>query len=216
MAEPGIARLGETDLEVSADETLAWLPQEVRARSIVRELDAGAHLFRRGDRATAIFEVERGRLQLIRYVDARAIVLHTANPGGLFAEAALFSSTYHCDAVAAVPSRVRVYPKRPLLVAFRAEPERGQRFTAVLAHEIHRLRARLEERNIRGARERVLHHLLLAAGEDSRTVKLDGTLMDLATEIGLTHEALYRALAALSREGVIERRGTELRLLKPV
>jgi len=216
MAEPGLARLGKADLEVSLGETLDWLPAEVRARSVVRELKAGESLFRRGDRAAAIFAVERGRLQLIRYAGDHRVILHTANAGHLFAEAALFASTYHCDAVAAVLSRVRTYPKRAVLAAVRADPERGERFMAVLAREIQRLRTRLEERNIRSARERVLHHLLLSAGEDGRTVRLDGTLMDLAAEIGLTHEALYRALAALSKEGTIARRGSDIRLRRAV
>ena len=58
-------------------------------------------------------------------------------------------------------SRVRAYPKRALLAAFRDQPDLAERFMAVLAHEIQALRARLEERNIRSARERVLHHLAL-------------------------------------------------------
>jgi CRP-like cAMP-binding protein len=107
--------------------------------------------------------------------------------------------------VAAVASCVRAYPKRRLLAAFRADPALAEGFMAVLAREIHTLRARLEERNIRSARERVLHHLALAAGDDD-TLRLDGTLIDLAAEIGLTHEALYRALAALEAEGRISRR----------
>ena len=76
---------------------------------------------------------------------------------------------------------------------------------ATLAHQIHVLRSRLEERNIRSARERVLNHLVLAADASSRTLKMDGTLMDLAGEIGLTPEALYRTLAALAKDGLISR-----------
>lgn len=38
-------------------------------------------------------------------------------------------------------------------------------------------------------------------------VEIDGTLKDLASEIGLTHEALYRALHDLEAEGQIARRG---------
>ena len=70
----------------------------------------------------------------------------------------------------------------------------------------------LEIRNIRSARERVLSHLFLAAGADSRTVRLDGTLMDLAGEIGLSHEVLYRTLAALEAEGLIARTRSTLTL----
>jgi CRP/FNR family transcriptional regulator, dissimilatory nitrate respiration regulator len=162
-------------------------------------------LFRQGDTAFAIFEIERGRLRLVRHtVDSRRVVVHTARAGELFAEAALFANVYHCDAVAAVASQVRVYPKRDLLSLFRADPALAERFMALLAHQVHSLRARLEARNIRSARERVLHHLALAAGPDGRT-PLEGTLMDLAAEIGLTHEALYRTLASLEKEGEIRR-----------
>jgi CRP-like cAMP-binding protein len=196
--------------------SLDWLPAAVRERSGVRELDAGEALFRQGDKAFAVFEIERGRLRMIRNtVAGHPIVLHTARPGKLFAEAALFAPSYHCDAVAAIATRVRIYPKRELLAAFRSDPASSERFMAVLAREILSLRARLEERNIRSARERVLHHLALTAGADGRTMTLEGTLMDLAAEIGLTHEALYRTLAGLAKDGAIRKTGTGIALRKP-
>jgi CRP-like cAMP-binding protein len=163
-------------------------------------------LFRQGDKTFGIFEVERGRLRLVRHtIDDHPVTLHTAKMGELFAEAALFSGAYQCDAVAAVTSQVRVYPKRQLLAAFRDDPVLGERFMAVLAHHIHALRARLEERNIRSARERLLHHLALTAGPDGRTVLVDGTLMEFASEIGLSHEVLYRTLAELEKDGMVAR-----------
>jgi CRP/FNR family transcriptional regulator, dissimilatory nitrate respiration regulator len=175
-----------------------------------RLLVAGETLFRQGDAARAIYQVADGRVRLIRQTsDNRLVTLHTARAGELFAEASLFSATYHCDAVAAAPSRVWVYPKQPLLSAFQSDPAHATRFMATLAQQIQSLRARLEGRNIRSARERILHHLALAGGE-SRRVSLDGTLMDLAQEIGLSHEALYRALRGLEREGAIRRQGREI------
>lgn len=194
---------------------LGWLPDPIRQRSKLRALAAGQTLFRRGDRATAIFEIEQGRLRLFRHtVDDREIILHTARPGDVFAEAALFSNAYKCDAVAEIDSTVRAYSKRELLAAFRDDPTLGEHFMAALAHQVHALRARLEERNIRSARERVMHHLALAAGEDGRTVSLDGTLMHLASEIGLTHEALYRTLTSLEKAGLITRAGSRIVLGK--
>jgi len=47
--------------------------------------------------------------------------------------------------------------------------------------------------------------LALHTGTDGRTVLLRGTLKDLAAELGLTHEALYRALAGLAAKGEIKR-----------
>lgn len=190
-----------------------WLPESVRRHSAARALQAGEALFRQGDRTTAIYAVELGRIRLIRHTaDTREVVLHTARPGGLFAEAALFSDAYQCDAVAATGSRVRSFPKPELLAALRDDPALAQRFMAALAHQVHTLRARLEERNIRSARERVLHHLALAAGADGRTMRVDGRLMDLAAELGLAHEVLYRTLAALEKDGSITRSGTAITL----
>lgn len=194
---------------------LGWLPDQVRRLSKVRTLAAGEALFRQGDRATAIFQVDQGRMRLIRHtIDNHPVTLHTARAGELFAEAALFADRYHCDAVAATASRVYIYPKRDLLAAFRNDAALGERFMSTLAHQIHALRSRLEGRNIRSARERVLNHLVLAADAESRTVTLDGHLMDLAAEIGLSHEALYRTLATLEKEGAITRTRSSITLRK--
>ena len=194
---------------------LDWLPAELQQSAKVRSLAAGETLFRRGDRAQAIFAVERGRLRLLRHgLDSQPIVLHTARAGELFAEAALFAATYRCDAVALTPATVRVYPKRQLLAAFRGDPALAERFTALLAGQVHRLRAQLEGRNIRSAEQRVLHHLALAAGADGRTVRIEGTLLDLAVEIGLSHESLYRTLAKLEKAGAIARTAGEIVLCK--
>ncbi len=195
--------------------SLDWFPDALRRRSKLRVLEAGETLFRQGDRAAAIFEVEQGRVRLLRHsIDNHAVPLHTARAGELFAEAALFADRYHCDAVAAVPSRVHAYPKRTLLAAFRNDPALAERFMAVLARQIHVLRSRLEERNIRSARERVLNRLALAAADRSRTVTWDGTLMDLAAEMGLSHEVLYRTLAALEKDGTITRTRSAITLRK--
>jgi CRP/FNR family transcriptional regulator, dissimilatory nitrate respiration regulator len=200
----------------AAASPLGWLPAAVRQASRARRLAPGEALFRQGDPAAAIFEVESGRLQLVRQTaDGRRLTLHTARPGELFAEASLFSSVYHCDAVAAAPAVVRVYAKRHVLAAIRRDPTLAERFLALLARQVQVLRSRLEQRNIRSARGRVLRHLALAADAGGRTVRLGGTLMDLAAEIGLTHEALYRTLAALKREGAIARAPGSITLRRP-
>jgi CRP/FNR family transcriptional regulator, dissimilatory nitrate respiration regulator len=134
----------------------SWLPAGIRQRSTVRDLAEGESLFRQGDRTFAIFEVERGCVRLVRpTIDNHAVVMHTARQRELFAEAALFADAYQCDAIAAIASRVRAYPKRELCAALRADPAVGERFTAALAYQVHGLRSRLEERNIRSARERI-------------------------------------------------------------
>ena len=178
----------------------------------MRELAAGELLFRQGDSAAAIYRVESGRLRLVRRtVDDHLIILHTARRGEFFTEAALFAETYHCDAVAAASSRVRVYPKAEVIEALRADPALAEAFMARLARQLQELRARMELRNIRSAKERVLQYLRLRAGR-GRSVALDGQLQDIAAEIGMTREALYRTLAALEAEGRLSRSETAILL----
>ena len=193
------------------------LPAAVRAVAIDRKLKAGEVLFRRGGKTEGLFEVMTGRVRLTR-VDrsGRELVLHLAGPGETLAEASLFSAEYHCDAIASTNATVRLYPKREVLAAFEEDPKAAQAFSATLAHQVMNLRTRIEQRNIRSASERVRHFLTLNAGDDGRTINLSGTLKDLAAELGLSHEALYRTLAALEHSGEIKRKGSKITLSKRV
>lgn len=191
------------------------LPSLLEAGSVVRVLGPGELLFQQGDRAAAIYKVESGRLRLIRRtVDDHPVILHTARRGELFAEASLFAEAYHCDAVAAAQSRVRVYPKAIVMKALRMEPALAEAFMARLAHQLQELRGRMELRNIRSARERVLQYLRLRAGVHGCNVAIEGQLQDIAAEIGMTREALYRTLAALEAEGHLTRTDTAILLNK--
>jgi DNA-binding MarR family transcriptional regulator len=49
--------------------------------------------------------------------------------------------------------------------------------------------------------------------DPGQTVLLPGTLKDLAADLGLTHEALYRTLASMAARGEIERSPGKLRAL---
>jgi CRP/FNR family transcriptional regulator, dissimilatory nitrate respiration regulator len=190
------------------------LPPSLEAGSVVRDLAAGQTLFKQGDPAAAIYKVESGRLRLVRRtVDDHLVILHTARREELFAEASLFSETYHCDAIATGPARVRGYAKASVMAALRADSVLAEAFMARLAHQLQELRARMELRNIRSARERVLQYLRLRAGL-SGSVTIEGQLQDIAAEVGITREALYRTLAKLEAEGSLTRTETGAMLNK--
>ncbi len=178
-------------------------------------LSRGDVLFRQGDPATAIYRVASGRLRLERRTaDGRHVILHNARPGELFAEASLFADTYHCDAVAIQASRVEVYRRTQVLRLFRQDPGAAENLLATLARQLQAVRARLELRNVRSARERVMLWLETRADRD-RVVILDGPLQDIAAELGLTREALYRTIAILERDEAVERDGANVRLRGP-
>ena len=193
-----------------------WLPAAVRAAATERRLTAGDALFRLGDKTAGLCEIVAGQVRLAR-VDrgGHEIVLHVAGPGDTIAEASLFSPQYHCDAIASTDAVVRIYPKKSVLAAFDSDPKAALAFGATLARQVMGLRTRIEQRNIRSARERVRNYLALNAGADGRTVTLTGTLKDVAAELGLTHEAFYRTLAVLERAGEIRRAKGTMTLARP-
>ena len=191
------------------------LPASLEAGSVIRLLAPDELLFRQGDPAAAIYKLESGRLRLIRRtVDDHLVILHTARRGEFFAEAPLFADAYHCDAIAAAPSSVRVYSKEVVKEALRTDPALAEEFMARLAHQLQELRTRMELRNIRSARERVLQYLRLRAGFHGRSIAIEGQLQDIAAEIGMTREVLYRTLAALAAEGHLTRTETAILLKK--
>jgi len=190
-----------------------WLPSSVRAAAIERRLNPGQTLFYSGSKSTGFYEVVTGTVRLIR-VDrsGREAVLQVASAGNTLAEASLFSPTYHCDAVATTEATVRKYPKAALLAELQRDPKIARSFAAMLAHQVMTLRTRLERRNIHSARDRVRHFLTVNVNVDGRTVVLSGTLKQLAADLGLTHEALYRTLARMEAEREITRTGTTIKI----
>ncbi|HEY5126780.1 MAG TPA: Crp/Fnr family transcriptional regulator [Bradyrhizobium sp.] len=193
-----------------------WLTRTVQAAGIERALRPGQVLFRSGQRTAGFYQVIAGSVRLARVDRAgREAVLHVAAAGDTLAEASLFAPAYHCDAVAMTDAVVRLYPRAVVLAEFGRDPRAAQAFMAMLSRQVMTLRARLEQRNIHSAQDRIRHYLALNTGADGRTVKLTGTLKDLAAELGLTHEALYRTLAGMAAGGEIERLKGRIRLTRP-
>ncbi|HEY0834212.1 MAG TPA: Crp/Fnr family transcriptional regulator [Azospirillum sp.] len=187
--------------------TGAWIGLVEPERLRHRRLETGEVLFRQGNATVAVYRVDAGRVRLVRHLDdGSSVALHVARDGETFAEAALWSDAYHCDAVAEALSEVTVIPKADLLAALESEPQASLALARGLAAHVRDLRSRLELRNIRSAPERILAWLRLQASGDPPTVQLDRPWTEIAAEIGLTHEAIYRALATLERAGRISRK----------
>jgi CRP-like cAMP-binding protein len=175
--------------------------------------DAGATIFRAGSPAHSVFYVESGAVRMVRFGRAgEEVVLHDARAGEFFAEASLDSARYHCDAVASAPSELLQVSATSLSELLDADREFARQWTSLLARQLRAVRTRVERLSLKSAAERV-RHLLVSEGHGPHSeVVLPGTLKDLARNLGLTHEVLYRTLAAMERDGVIKREGTTLRM----
>ena len=73
---------------------------------------------------------------------------------------------------------------------------------AHLAHEVLKLRAQCERLALKSAAQRIVHYIESEGNEG--TVALSETRMAWAAELGMTHEALYRALRRLQADGTLD------------
>lgn len=181
----------------------SWLDLVRTIRHRRRILAAGDMLTRAGEPAQALFHVERGTIRLSR----GGLALYPVTAGQSFAETALFADSFDCDAVAENDASVLVFPKTAVLLLLKAHPDLNLAFSAYLARQADALRVRSEILRLKGARARVLAWLT-HAGAAAGTITLDRPLTQLARELGLTREALYRTLNTLEAAGEIARLGT--------
>jgi CRP-like cAMP-binding protein len=194
---------------------LNQLPPELQAIATVKDFPAGHMLFAQHEPAAAIFIVVSGHIQLVHYTeDGQQVHHYNVKAGESFAEVALFNEVYVCTAIASTSSQVLVLPKQPFLMALRQHPDLAETFMAGLASRLHESKILLELRSIRSAQKRVMHYLQLNVQPDGITVTIDRPLKDVAEDLGLTPEALSRALTKLHQEGKINRSKRKVTLRK--
>lgn len=173
------------------------LSQSVQKQMTVQK---GMHIFREGAPTTGMFFITSGSVELRRYArDGSMIVIHTAKTGSTFAEASLFSDHYHCDAYALETSEIIEFNKQGVMEVFKTNSEFASELSQAFARQIQSYRRKIELLAIRNAQERVYFGLVEGL--------LQTDIKSFASEIGLTHEVVYRALSKLEKLGKIEKTG---------
>jgi CRP/FNR family transcriptional regulator, dissimilatory nitrate respiration regulator len=190
---------------------LAALPADARgaARQVV--IEGGGLIFHRGDQPQAMHCVLTGEVRLIRRTETGSSLILQRSRGGFIAEASLDHDAYNCDAVASEASILLAIPVR----AFnRALDDKSFRlgWIAHLARELRCVRAHAERLSLSTARERIAH--FIETEGDGGIIILSHSKKDWASALGLTHEALYRALAQLKKDGRARVDGNRVQLLR--
>jgi CRP-like cAMP-binding protein len=177
---------------------LAALPESARRLTRSLEIQRQSTVFSRGERPQAMFFVLSGEVRLLRRSKSGGEIVLQRTRRGFLAEASLDQPTYHCDAVAAKPTRLLAI-KRTAFIHALAVGDFRDRWIAHLARELRKVRAHTERLSLKTARERIVH-FIETEGEVGM-VDLNQSKKDWAAELGLTHEALYRTLAQMQKRG---------------
>jgi CRP/FNR family transcriptional regulator, dissimilatory nitrate respiration regulator len=187
------------------------LPQELWHECVWLSGLKGERLFPQGKKPDQMFYVDSGEGVLQRLgSQGENIVLQRARQC-FVAEASLQSSAYHCDAVVTVSGEIVAIPIKLVRHALQADSAFALRWMAMLNRELKRLRAQCERLSIKGVRNRLLH-LIESEGQGGR-LALGAGLKSVALELGVTHEALYRTVAEMEKQGVLRREDGEIFIL---
>lgn len=189
------------------------LPDELLVEARQQELAKDEALFRQGDSVHHVALVLDGELKAVRHlIDGAECVMLRARAGELFAESSLADSQYSCDGIATGPARVALVPVESLRATLGGADSLAYRFCLAVARQARKQCSRQERLRLKRARDRVLHYLV-CEGSEAGEVRWTGHLSELAGELGLERETLYRTLAALESEGRLSRLDNALRLL---
>ncbi len=156
-----------------------------------------------------MYFVLMGEVRLLRRSRAGDDIILQRARQGFLAEASLDQSSYHCDAVAAQDSALLAIDRQAFADALR-RPEIRDKWSDHLARELRQVRAQSERLSLKTARERIVH-FIETEGEGGE-LALDRSKKDWAAELGITHEALYRALTRMAQTGELVISGARLRL----
>ena len=179
------------------------LPASLHGLCLATSVKKGSLLFHTGKKPQWMFFVVDGEVTLERLSQQGDPVVLQRTRQGFVSEASLQSAKYHCDARAVVNSNVLQIPIPNLAAALRSDADFSARWISMLNQEVKRLRLQCERLSLKSVKERV-HHLILTEGKDD-AYQVDAGLKSLANQLGVTHEALYRTLASLEKDGKIKR-----------
>ena len=164
----------------------------------------------------------RGRIRIYRANrDGREQVIHEQGPGKSLAEVPLFDAgPCPANARAEEPTELLFLPRNDFELLFRNEPAVADAVIRELGRRLRGMVGLVEKISLRDVPSRVGLSLLefaAAAGEGdrSRAFELPRTQAELADMLATTRESVSRALRALRNEGLIEQKGTRVRIPDP-
>jgi CRP-like cAMP-binding protein len=157
-----------------------------------RTVPAADTLFRTGDPVTCLYLVVNGALRLTRMLPHGAeLIVQRAEPGAIVAETSLFADRYCCNAIANETSLIRVVRIQTVRDALGEDNGLLWEWVRHMAREVQQARARAEILSLKTVARRVEGWRALNNG----VLPPKGRWRQLAEEIGVSPEALYREFA---------------------
>jgi len=197
-------------LTSALQELHALLPKQLIASCEELEFLKGALLFKAGQNPARMYFVLSGEVVLERPGLQGTSVILQRTRRGFVSEASLKSSKYHCHGQVVANSKIIQLPIQEIRDAIDRDTAFAGRWIAMLNMEVKRLRLQCERLSLGKVQDRLVH-LLETEGINGH-YPIGAGIKSLASELGVTHEALYRCIYAMEKQGKLQRENDVLLL----
>jgi CRP/FNR family transcriptional regulator, dissimilatory nitrate respiration regulator len=188
-----------TWIEPLARPVFAALPASLRAQLTQVRLRGDSRLSRQGNTPEQLWYLLGGEVCLTRCLpDGQELILQRVRQG-FVAEGSVMAQTYHCDISVSCPSHLLALPLNDFRTAMAMEAPLAQAWISYLSARLRTARSQTERLRLHKAEDRIRHYLI-TEGDNGR-VELGGTRKQWAAELGMSHEALYRAMRRMQDNG---------------
>ena len=192
------------------DSLNALLPKELIRQCHAYHFEKGDYLFHQGQKPEFMFYIVSGEAILSRISSHGEPTTLQRCKGGFLSEASLLTDAYHCDAISTQSGQAITLPIKSLRSAL-TDSDFSLKWVQLLSREIIRLRTQSERLGLKDIPSKIIH-LIETEGKNG-TLTLQSDFKSLASEIGVSHEALYRSIAKMETNGVIKKTANSLKLV---
>ncbi len=193
------------------------LEKKIESLGTRKKYAKNAFLFLAQDPARGFYYILTGEIRVFRMDDkGRELEIVRLRPGEFFGEAiALLSGRFPAFARAVKDSEVLYFEKEVIFRKIDSDPSTARFFLALLARKCVVLNERIETLGLRTVRQRLAQYLLsrCRGKEMECVVELEIKKTELARLLGTISETLSRNLRGLQRDGLIEVKGRQIRIL---
>lgn len=191
---------------------LPKFPKALQDAAKLLKITIGTTLYKQGEKPKGVLCVLNGELRLTRRsVDGAEVILQRST-GGFIAEASINSKAYHCNVIVADSGHLIYFPIADFRTALDQDANFNHSWISHQAQQIRQLRTQCERLSLNSAAERILHYI--ESEGDGEGVTLSQTRKAWASELGLSHEVVYRILRQMSDNKVLAVNGERISLTR--
>ncbi|MBU0728288.1 MAG: Crp/Fnr family transcriptional regulator [Proteobacteria bacterium] len=181
-----------------------------------QEFKKGQTIFSEGDDGVGFYVVVSGMVKIYKLsYEGKEQILHIFGEGEPFAEVAVFTGTpYPAHALALEKSRIFFFPRNAFVGLIMKNPSLAMNMLASLSLRLKRFAHLIEDLSLKEVPGRLATHLLLLSRQQqgSEDLQLQIPKSQLASLLGTIPETLSRILTKMSKQGLIEINGANIRI----